>query len=162
SIGEVQRGHSIERLSLDWDMVDGVPVTLGRYEVHPRSIGMVRAEEMRTFAGPFRMQPGSKPDEWVVDNQSEWELWDCQLIVGNSTISLGDLRPGDGVEIVGRAVSKRATVGDPKSLYDVHRSIEADGLNVGSSNVRELGDLSQLRMLALCRQNSLGLGLHDQ
>jgi hypothetical protein len=141
-------------------MVDGVPVSLGRYEVHPRSIGMVRAEEMRTFSGAIRMQHGKQPDEWVLDNQSEWELWDCQLITANEKIPVGDVHAGDRVEISARAASREAAQDEP-SLYNVHRSIDKDSAGPGRSVVAELGELSQTLMLELCGQQELGLGLRD-
>jgi hypothetical protein len=160
SIGEVQRGHTIERLALDWDMAEGVPVSMGRYEVHPRSIGMVRAEEMRSFGGPIRAQRGQRADEWIVQNQSEWELWDCKLITPNGAIEVGDIRSGEQIEISASMASRR-TAGDEPSLYKVRRTIETDEDGVSRSVVQEFGELSQAEMLEICGTSNLGLGVRD-
>jgi hypothetical protein len=160
SMGQLQRGSAIERLALDWDITEGVAVGLGRYEVHPRSVGMVRAEEMRSFSGPFRLQAGARTDEWIVDNQSELELWDCQFMIADRTIALGDIRAGERIEISGSSV-RRGDEDLGPSLYDVHRSTETNEDGTSLSVVDELGKLSHVSLLDLCSQQNLGLGLRD-
>jgi hypothetical protein len=160
SIGAVQRGHAIEQLSVDWEMGEGAPVAMGRYEVHPRSIGMIRAEEMRAFAGPFRLIPKAEPDEWTVENQSEWELWDCALVTSSGTIYVGDLHPGEKLDVSASSGPHRSPENETDSLYNnVHRVVAADESNAQRSRVSEMGDLSHSEMLELCEQMTQGLGL---
>jgi hypothetical protein len=160
SIGEVLRGHTIDRLALDWDMAEGVPVALGRYEVPPRSIGMVRAEEMRLFGGAIRVQRGTGSAQWVIENQSEWELWDCQLINSNDRIPVGDVFPGDRVEISANG-DIHHSANSESSIYDVHRSIGMDDDGTSTSAVSEFGEFSQANVLEICEQSDLRLGLRE-
>jgi len=148
SVGDVQRGRSIERLSLDWDMTEGVPMSLGPYEVHPRSIGMIRSEEIRSLAGPIRIQPGTVSGQWVIDNQSGWELLDCHWVNGPRKVRLGDLRPGDQVEYSNNLETRSSTGGDSAAL---HRD----------SASPELGDLSPRSMIELLEDRFLEMGLRD-
>jgi hypothetical protein len=161
SIGSVQRGQSIERLSLDWDLEERVSVALGRYEVHPRSIGMVRAEEMRTFGGAIQFQRGTEPTDWIIENQTEVELWDCRIVAGDAAIAIGDLRCGDRVEVLASGEIQRAGTSD-SSIYDMRRQqVETEYEGHTETIVAELGDLSQQTMMELLSEPALQLGLRD-
>jgi hypothetical protein len=158
SLGDVQRGKNVERIYLDWDMTDGFPVTLGRYEVHPRSIGMVRAEEMKMFAGPIRFLPGAAPGNWSLDNQTGWELWDCHLVSGAEKIRLGDVKPGEHLQFPPAVQDASAPAGEMTAESEVHRLIETDGPMAGHSTTRELGDLSPLQMMTLMEDRAHDIG----
>jgi hypothetical protein len=158
SIGDVQRGKNVERIYLDWDMTEGFPVTLGRYEVHPRSIGMVRAEEMEMFAGPIRFLPGTNPGQWSLDNQTGWELWDCHLVRGTDVIRLGDVKPGEHLQYPPTPQNAAVPPEHASEESDLHRVFESDGSMAGHSTTRELGDLSPLRMMELMEDRSLDVG----
>lgn len=158
SIGDVQRGKNVERIYLDWDMTDGFPVTLGRYEVHPRSIGVMRAEEMKMFAGPIRLLPGAAAGQWSLDNQTGWELWDCHLVSGTEMIRLGDVKPGEHLEYPPAPQNAAVPAGQSSEQSDVHRVFESDGSMAGHSTTRELGDLSPLRMMELVEDREFDVG----
>ena len=158
SIGNVQRGKNVERIYLDWDMTEGFPMTLGRYEVVPRSIGMVRAEEMKMFAGPMRLLPGTDAGQWSLDNQTGWELWDCHLVRGTELVRLGDIKPGEHLQYPPPAQNATVSPAAVDENSAVHRIKETGGSMTGHSTTRELGDLSPLRMMALLEDRAIDSG----
>lgn len=157
SIGDVQRGKNVERVHLDWDMTDGFPVTLGRYEVNPRSVGMLRAEEMKLLGGPIRRVPGENPGTWSLDNQTGWELWDCHLVTPTETIRLGDVKPGEHLQYPPVPAAALPSPDDADDQAEIHR-VAASGAAPGHSTIRELGDLSPVRLMELLEDRSPDAG----
>jgi hypothetical protein len=158
SIGAVQRGKNVERIYLDWDMTESFPVTLGRYEVNPRSIGMMRAEEMKSFPGPFRLVPGASAGQWSLDNQTGWELWDCHLVSGTEVLRLGDVKPGEHLQYPPATQNTTVLAKPSDEESAVHRVVDSSGSMTGHSTIRELGDLSPLRLMTLLEDRAIDAG----
>jgi len=148
----VVRGQKAERLSIDWDMPTSVALGHNeRYEVNPRSIGMIRAEEMRDLAGPIALEAAKPSGRWHVTNQSGLPLWDCHLVTGPRRTRLGDLAAGARVELVADGESftaPRVIEGEP---VEGRTAIE-DGRMAGHSLFADLGELSPLGLVELIEE----------
>jgi hypothetical protein len=154
-----QRGQNIEKMQLDWDMSPEAPVTLGRYEIHPRSIGIVHAEEMRPLGGSIRVVPGPAADSLVIDNQTGLELWDCHLVTSDRRTLLGDLAAGGTLEF---AMSGRSVIAEvqPPADDSGERILAPDSDDASGrrySRSRGLGELAPDRLLELLDDPKMNL-----
>jgi len=153
-----QRGQIAERLALDWDMGTGTPVALGNYEINPRSIGMTRAEELRSLGGAIRLTPGVAPDTWVIDNPTPLDLWDVHLVTANDATRLGDLAPRGKLEFTRTGRSVIPAPRESPADADPDRVRFDDDALPGYSTSRKLGDLSPARLLELFGDRRLAIG----
>ena len=155
----MQRGQERERLSLDWDMPVGKPVALGRYEIHPRSIGMVRSEEMMLLAGGLTVERVDGGASTVIRNQTPWKLQDCHVIRGDEMfVDAFELPPGEATPVPSGQM-RRISMGGSARKTD-RQGLPASGIDAPPlhSSVKELGDLSPGGVLELLVHQSLGTG----
>ncbi len=173
--GTLRRDQHIDRVRLD----RGVPIAMGRYEVAPRSIGLVRAEEMTALGGPvrFRTKAGDTGDPteeaavpFEIENQTGLELWDARLLStppgGRETRRdfVGDLGPGARIEWAGPGRVRKTREAAAAAATKWHRLPLTEATQEGQagehSTVRELGGLDPGRVLATIETHLTEPGAH--
>jgi hypothetical protein len=163
SRGPVARGSNLDRMTLTW----GLPSTLGRYQIHPRSIGMVRAEEVRNIAPGFSFQPAKLAADTAeivsgeIKNESGWSLNDCWVITPDGWFSIGEFPRGSTAHFA----ADRLVVSPLKREDDLRETarqrnetapdIKPTWFHVSDETRRTLEDVEPRRVLELVARGSM-------